>query len=75
MSEMRPNVTSKVAVTILYPKSTQSRYSNEEKGSTAIHLKIAGSAISTMVISIEAINVPSVVFERTTHLYCTLITC
>ena len=42
------------------------------KGSIAIPLKMAGSAISTIVMSIEAMNVPSVVFERTTHLYSTI---
>jgi len=42
------------------------------KGLIAIPLKIAGSAISTIVMSIEAMNVPSVVFERTTHLYSTI---
>ena len=31
--------------------------------------KIAGNAISTIVIFIEAINVPSVVFESAIHLY------
>jgi hypothetical protein len=31
--------------------------------------KMAGSAIKTMVLSIEAIKVPSVVFESATHLY------
>ena len=35
-------------------------------------LKIDGNAMSTMVISIDAISMPSVVFESATHLYCTI---
>jgi hypothetical protein len=42
------------------------------KGLIWMPLKIEGKAIRTIDISIEAIKVPIVVFERATHLYCTM---
>jgi hypothetical protein len=72
MSDSLPNVTSNVAVTMLYPKSVQSMYWKDEKGSILIPRNMFGKAIITMVLSIEAINIPRVVFESATHLYSTI---
>jgi hypothetical protein len=46
-----------------------SRYWNEVNGSICMPLKIEGIAISTMVMSIDAMSMPMVVLESATHLY------
>jgi hypothetical protein len=66
---MRPNVTSNVAVTMLYPNNIHNKYWKEESGSILMPRKMAGNAMRTMLMSIDAIKTPSVVFESTTHLY------
>jgi len=45
------------------------RYWNEVNGLMSMPRKMAGNAMSTMVASIEAINIPRVVLESATHLY------
>ena len=72
MSDIRPNDTSRVEVTRLYPKRTQSRYWKEVRGLMAIPRKIAGREIRTIVPSMAAIRVPIVVLESATHLYSTV---
>jgi len=70
MSEIRPNDTRRVAVTMLYPNKIHRRYVNEVIGLIWIPLKIDGRAMRTMLRSIAASRVPRVVLERAIHLYC-----
>lgn len=70
MSDILPKETSKVAVTILYPKSIHNRYVKEFIGLMSTPRNIEGSAIITMLRSIAARRVPRVVLERAIHLYC-----
>lgn len=49
---------------MLYPNIIQSRYWKDVKGLMFIPLKISGNAIITIVMFIEAIKTPKVVFER-----------
>src|SRR5208283_3760967 len=68
ISESRPQERSRVAVTRLYPISTQMRYWNEVSGSMLMPLKIAGSEMRVMLPFTETMNISMVVMERTTHL-------
>ncbi len=72
MSEMRPNDTRRTEVTRLYPKTIHRRYWKEVSGSIDKPRNIAGSEMSTMVPSIPAISVPTVVFDSATHSYSTI---
>ena len=64
MSERRPKLNRRVAVTTPYPISTQRRYWNEERGSIWMPLKMAGREMRMMLPFTVAMNVPMVVFER-----------
>ena len=70
MSEMRPKVTSRVAVTTIYPIRIQSRNPElpGESGMIAMPRNIAGREISRMLLLIVATKVPIVVFDSTIHL-------
>jgi hypothetical protein len=67
---MRPKVTSRVAVTTMYPMSSHRKYPvcPGANGLMPIPLKIAGSEINTMLASMLAIRDPSVVLISATHL-------
>ena len=68
MSESRPQERSRVAVTRLYPISTQIRYWNEVNGSILIPLNIAGSEMRVMLPFTDTMNISMVVIESTIHL-------
>ena len=71
ISENRPIVTRTTAVTSAYPTIVQRRYGKfeESPGLICSPLKISGKEINTMVISIDAINDPKDVLDKTVHLY------
>src|SRR5579864_9168993 len=71
MSPRRPRLTTSTAVTIVKPRIIHSMYFVllGASGSTRTPLKIEGSPISTIVVSIVTIRVASTVFESAIHLY------
>ena len=69
MSESRPKLSRRVAVTTPYPISIQRRYWNDVSGSMLMPLKMAGREIKIMLALTDAMNVAMVVFDRATHLY------
>ena len=68
MSESRPKLSRRVAVTTPYPISIQRRYWKEVSGSMLMPLKMAGREMRMMLPLTVAMNVAMVVFDRATHL-------
>jgi hypothetical protein len=68
MSDSRPKLRRRVAVTIPYPIRIQRRYWNDVSGSILMPLKMAGREMRIILPLTVAMKVAMVVFESATHL-------